>query len=157
MTQHKFIGFFSGALGLDLGLESAGLTSIAANEFDPIACKTIRKNRPDLKLYDNDIREITAEQLLSDLKIEKEELFAIVGGPTCQAFSTAGKRLGLNDERGNVFLHFIHLIDVLRPKYFVIENVRGLLSTPMKHTPHSERTGDFQHNLFTRSYGSSVG
>ena len=111
MSEKKFLGFFSGALGLDSGLERAGLISVAANEFDPVACKTIRRNRPDLKLYDEDIREITVDRLKQDLKIESEELFAIVGGPPCQAFSTAGKRLGLNDDRGNVFLHFIDLID----------------------------------------------
>ena len=139
MEKYKFLGFFSGALGLDSGLEVAGLESLAANEFAPTACKTIRRNRPELKLYDGDIRDLTAAQLMSDLKIEREELFAIVGGPPCQAFSTAGKRLGLNDERGNVFLHFIDLIGELRPKYIVIENVRGILSTPMVHRPHSDR------------------
>lgn len=139
MGQHRFIGFFSGALGLDSGLEAAGLESLAANEFDPTACKTIRSNRPETKLYDGDIRDITATQLMQDLKIEREELFAIAGGPPCQAFSTAGKRLGLNDNRGNVFLHFISIISDLKPKYIIIENVRGILSTPMVHRPHSER------------------
>ena len=139
MGQHRFLGFFSGALGLDSGLEAAGLESVAVNEFDPKACKTIRQNRPRLSLYDGDIRDLTAEQLMREQKIEPEELFAIVGGPPCQAFSTAGKRLGLNDERGNVFLHFIDLIGKLRPKYIVIENVRGILSTPMQHRPHNER------------------
>ena len=139
MGNHKFLGFFSGALGLDSGLESAGLESVAVNEFDPKACQTIRKNRPHLSLYDGDIRGLTADQLMREQKIESEELFAIVGGPPCQAFSTAGKRLGLNDERGNVFLHFIDLIGKLRPKYIVIENVRGILSTPMQHRPHRER------------------
>ena len=122
MGKHRFIGFFSGALGLDSGLELAGLESLAANEFDPTACKTIRTNRPELKLYDGDIRDLTATQLMKDLNIERDELFAIVGGPPCQAFSTAGKRLGLNDDRGNVFLHFITIIRELRPKYIVIEN-----------------------------------
>ena len=63
-----------------------------------------------LKLYDGDIRELTADFLQQDLSIEPNDLFAIVGGPPCQAFSTAGRRLGLNDDRGNVFLHFVHLL-----------------------------------------------
>ena len=61
----------------------------------------------------------------------------------CQAFSTAGRRLGLNDERGNVFLHFISLIGELRPKYAIFENVRGLLSAPLLHRPHEQRGPNF--------------
>ncbi len=138
-----FVSFFSGALGLDLGLEGAGLKPLAANELDPIACETIRRNRPNLKLYDADIRELTARRMLRDLGMRRGELFLVVGGPPCQAFSTAGKRLGLNDERGNVFLHFIELLAGLRPKYFVIENVRGLLSAPLQHRPHEDRGPGF--------------
>ncbi len=137
--RRQFISFFSGALGLDLGLEGAGLDCLAANEIDPITCRTIRRNRPDLRLYDCDIRTLTADSLCSDLHLERGELFALVGGPPCQAFSTAGRRLGLNDERGNVFLHFITLIHGLQPKYAIFENVRGLLSAPLLHRPHEQR------------------
>ena len=65
------------------------------------------------------------------------------GGPPCQAFSTAGKRGSLNDSRGNVFLHFIDLIEGMMPKYAIIENVRGLLSAPLKHRPHEQRGDGF--------------
>jgi DNA (cytosine-5)-methyltransferase 1 len=145
----KFISFFSGALGLDIGLHQAGLCCLSLNEFDKTAVKTIRQNLEYLyrneqpRIYAQDIRELTADSLKSDLRIEKEELFAIVGGPPCQAFSTAGKRLGLNDERGNVFLHFIGLIGELRPKYAVFENVRGILSAALVHRPHNERGPNF--------------
>ena len=67
----------------------------------------------------------------------------IVGGPPCQAFSTAGKRKAFNDDRGNVFLKYIDLAIELNPKYIVIENVRGLLSCPMAHRPHDERGPEF--------------
>jgi DNA (cytosine-5)-methyltransferase 1 len=137
--NRSFVSFFSGALGLDIGLEHAGWHCVAANDVDTASCETIRSNRPQLKLYDRDIRQLTPEELLRDLKVEREELFAVVGGPPCQAFSTAGRRLGLNDERGNVFLHFIELIKGLRPKYIVFENVRGLLSAPLVHKPHNQR------------------
>jgi DNA (cytosine-5)-methyltransferase 1 len=135
----KYMSFFSGALGLDIGLENAGLEAVSYNEVEKVFCETIKINRPATKLYDTDIRNLTSKQLLKDHKLKKGELFAIVGGPPCQAFSTAGKRKGLNDDRGNVFLHFIEIIEGLQPKYAVIENVRGLLSTPLKHTPHNER------------------
>jgi DNA (cytosine-5)-methyltransferase 1 len=140
--RRQYLSFFSGALGLDLGLEQAGLHPLAVNEFDPIICQTIRENRPQLRLYDFDIRRLSATFLCQDLDIRRGELFAIVGGPPCQAFSTAGRRLGLNDERGNVFLHFIHLILELQPKYAIFENVRGLLSAPLTHRPHDLRGPD---------------
>jgi len=135
----KFISFFAGARGLDLGLEQAGWQCLAANEFDRVAAETIRKNEPKMRLYATDIRKITPAILRADLGISVGDLFAIVGGPPCQAFSTAGKRLGLNDARGNVFLHFLDIIEALQPKYAVFENVRGLLSAPLRHRPHEER------------------
>lgn len=141
--QRQFISFFSGAQGLDIGLERAGLKCLAVNDFDAVACATVRLNNPDLRVYETDIRNLEAPALCNDLGIAPSELFAIVGGPPCQAFSTAGRRLGLNDERGNVFLHFIELISQLRPKYAIFENVRGLLSAPLVHRPHDERGKDF--------------
>ena len=149
VPQRKVLSFFSGALGLDIGLHQAGLPCVSLNEFDKTACKTIRKNLEYIygnespKLYPNDVRELTPALLRDDLDLKEEELFAIVGGPPCQAFSTAGKRLGLNDERGNVFLHFISLITELRPKYAIFENVRGILSAALIHRPHNERGAGF--------------
>ena len=67
----------------------------------------------------------------------------MVGGPPCQAFSTAGRRKGLNDARGNVFLHFLDLIAALRPRYAIFENVRGLLSAPLAHRPHTLRGSNY--------------
>lgn len=148
-SQRQFISFFSGALGLDIGLEKGGLQCLAVNEFDPVACQTINANRKRIfrtrepRVYGSDVRSLTADRLSEDLKVRPEDLFAITGGPPCQAFSTAGRRLGLNDERGNVFLHFIDLILALRPKYAIFENVRGLLSAPLVHRPHSQRGPGF--------------
>ena len=70
-----------------------------------------------------------------------EKVDLIVGGPPCQAFSTAGKRLSINENRGVVFIKFLEIIKKLKPTYFVIENVRGLLSVPLKHVPHRKRKG----------------
>ena len=148
-SQRQFISFFSGALGLDIGLKLGGLECLALNEFDSVACRTARTNlsrlypRQQPKLYECDIRSLDPEFLAKDLNICPGKLFAIVGGPPCQAFSTAGRRLGLNDDRGNVFLHFIDLILGLKPKYAIFENVRGLLSVPLVHRPHSERGTGF--------------
>jgi DNA (cytosine-5)-methyltransferase 1 len=155
MTK-KYMSFFSGALGLDIGLENAGLEAVCYNEIEKKICKTIRANRPTTKLYECDIRELTAKKLMLDNNIKKGELFAVVGGPPCQAFSTAGKRKGLDDDRGNVFLHYIDLIEELRPKYAIIENVRGLLSTPLKHRPHNQRGKDFEPLTVEESAGGAL-
>ncbi len=139
----KALSFFSGCMGLDLGLEQEGIKVLLACEVDPAARKTIEKNRPDIALI-GDIREYSAATIREKAGLSKtEEIDVIVGGPPCQAFSSAGKRQGLNDERGNVFLTFINLIAELRPRFAVIENVRGLLSAPLKHRPHEMRGKNF--------------
>lgn len=140
------LSFFSGAMGMDLGLEQAGFQTLFASEIDNACRKTIAKNRPEIALV-GDIREFSPEAVreISGLG-EAEEIDLVVGGPPCQAFSTAGNRKGFEDDRGNVFLAFIDMIIGLHPRYAVIENVRGLLSAPLKHRPHSQR-GEGQPEL----------
>lgn len=135
------ISFFSGAMGLDIGLEKAGFQTLLASEIDKACRKTILKNRPNIALVGN-ISNYTPAQIRFISGLEpSEEIDLVVGGPPCQAFSTAGKRKGFEDERGNVFLTFIDMIIGLNPKFAVIENVRGLLSAPLNHIPHKERLG----------------
>jgi DNA (cytosine-5)-methyltransferase 1 len=135
----RALSFFSGAMGLDLGLERAGLHMRLACEKDKACRKTIAANRPDLPLL-GDIDEYSASNIreAAGLKIG-DEIDLIVGGPPCQAFSTAGARRGFKDERGNVFLKYIDLSLELAPRYIIIENVRGLLSAPLNHRPHAQR------------------
>ena len=120
------LSFFSGALGLDIGLEQAGIKSVLACEIDKYTRETIKANRPDLNLI-SDINDFDTNDF-EDI-IDFSQIDLIEGGPPCQAFSTAGKRKGFNDSRGNVFLKFLETIEKIKPKYFVIENVRGLYST----------------------------
>lgn len=134
-----YVSFFSGALGLDLGLERAGLEPLAYCEMDRWAVETVRANRPGVPLFDCDVRSLCVDQL-------PPSPFAVVGGPPCQAFSTAGRRRGLADERGNVFLHFLTLAVGLRPSYIVVENVRGLLSAPLVHVPHALRDRELRED-----------
>jgi DNA (cytosine-5)-methyltransferase 1 len=136
----KALSFFSGCMGLDLGLEREGIEVILACEIDKSARKTIETNKPDIALI-GDIRDYSASEIREKAGLtSQEDIDVIFGGPPCQAFSSAGKRQGFNDERGNVFLTFINLIIELRPKFAVIENVRGLLSAPMLHRPHEMRS-----------------
>ncbi|MCB0826629.1 MAG: DNA cytosine methyltransferase [Armatimonadetes bacterium] len=135
----NYLSFFSGALGLDQGLDRSGWHCLGANEIDAITLQTIRANRPDLPVIPDDIRNITPARLRDELGSMALKVDAIVGGPPCQAFSTAGRRRGLEDDRGNVFLHFVDLAIGINPRFVVVENVRGLLSAALVHRPHSER------------------
>ena len=124
----KLLSFFSGAMGLDIGLHKVGFKTLLACEIDKSSRETIIANNPTIGLI-GDIRNYSSEEILEYAGLESsEEVDLIVGGPPCQAFSSAGKRMGLADERGNVFLKFIEVIENIKPKFAVIENVRGLLS-----------------------------
>ncbi len=137
------LSFFSGAMGLDFGIEKAGFEIRLASEIDKFCRQTIEINKPNVALL-SDINNYSATTIRQEAGLGPEdEIDLIVGGPPCQAFSTAGKRNGLNDNRGNIFLKYIELALALRPKYFVIENVRGLLSTPMSHRPHDQRGDEY--------------
>ena len=97
------LSFFSGAMGLDIGIEKAGFKTIFASEINNSCRKTICKNNPDINLI-GDIRDYTPSDIrrISGLN-ENDDIDLVIGGPPCQAFSTAGKRKGFEDERGNVF------------------------------------------------------
>lgn len=137
------LSFFSGAMGLDLGIEKSGFDIRLACEIDKFCRQTIAINKPNTALL-TDINEYEAKDIRSAacLNID-DDIDLIMGGPPCQAFSTAGKRKGFNDDRGNVFLKYLDLCLELNPKYFIIENVRGLLSCPMDHRPHEKRGEEF--------------
>jgi DNA (cytosine-5)-methyltransferase 1 len=150
------LSFFTGAMGLDLGLKRAGISTVLASEIDEATRKTIVTNRPGIKLI-GDLRDYSPRQIRSSANLEPQsEIDLIVGGPPCQAFSTAGKRQAFEDERGNVFLKFIDLILDLRPRYAVIENVRGLLSAPLAHRPHSHRGHSFPPLTSTEERGGAL-
>ena len=122
------LSFFSGAMGLDIGMEMSGIPPLLACEIDKETRKTIHANKPDIALI-GDICNYNAAEILEYARIPKgHQIDVIYGGPPCQAFSTAGKQRGFEDERGNVFLTFLDLAIELSPTYLVIENVRGLLS-----------------------------
>jgi DNA (cytosine-5)-methyltransferase 1 len=137
------LSFFSGAMGLDIGIEKAGFDVRLACEIDKYCRQTIALNRPEMALL-SDINDYSKQDILdaSGLTV-MDDVDLIIGGPPCQAFSTAGKRKAFNDDRGNVFLKYIDLALELNPKYIVIENVRGLLSCPMDHRPHDQRGPEF--------------
>ena len=135
----KSISLFSGAMGLDLGLEQAGINIQIGQDFDVSCVKTMQKNGRQALL--GDIRKIEPEDLLSVSGMTFGEPFLICGGPPCQPFSTAGKRLGINDPRGSLFREYVRMIDVIRPRFFVMENVKGLMSSPLKDADGKNTAG----------------
>lgn len=124
------LSFFSGAMGLDIGMSHGGIHALLACEFNKYCRMTIAQNEPNMALI-GDINKYEPEDILRLAKIPKgRKVDVIFGGPPCQAFSTAGARRALDDERGNVFLRYISVVEKIKPTYVVIENVRGLLSAP---------------------------
>lgn len=122
------IELFAGAGGLALGVEEAGFQTLACIEFNKDACDTLRKNRPGWRVIEDDIANISCLDLESFFSLKKGELDLLSGGAPCQAFSYAGKKLGLEDARGTLFYHYATFLEKLQPKMFLFENVRGLLT-----------------------------
>ena len=140
--NRSIISLFSGAMGLDLGLEAAGgkLKTAVALELNSIAVKTVKLNRPNLPVINQSIENISTKQILSEAGLKIGEAFLVAGGPCCQSFSTAGKRESLGDEkRGGLFRHFTRVVREARPRFFLMENVKGILSAAIRHRPLNKR------------------
>lgn len=119
--EYSVLELFAGAGGLGLGLEKAGLKCVALNEVDKWACETLRQNRPNWNILEGDIKNFSFSKYENKVDI-------VTGGFPCQAFSYAGKKLGLNDTRGTLFYEFARVVNEVRPKICLGENVKGLLS-----------------------------
>ncbi len=120
----KVCSFFAGCGGLDLGFEKAGFQVVWANEFEPTVRDTYLINHPNTEFVLEDINKISPDAI--------PDCDGFIGGPPCQSWSVAGKRRGLNDERGKLFLTYIGLIEAKKPKFFLIENVKGILDDLFK-------------------------
>lgn len=139
----KVISLFSGALGLDLGLHAAGFKLAVAVECNRFAAETVRKNRPRLPLIEEHIEEVTTAAILEKAGLEVGEAAVVAGGPSCQPFSTVGQRRSMGDPRGVMFKEFLRVVREARPRFFVMENVRGVLSAAAQHRPLKERGPGF--------------
>lgn len=111
---------FAGAGGLAIGIEKSGFKHIMLNEIDHHACETLRANRPNWNVVENDIHEIDFKPYLGKVDL-------LTGGFPCQAFSFAGKRLGFEETRGTLFFELARAVKECQPKVFLAENVKGLL------------------------------
>ena len=117
----NIISLFSGCGGLDLGFERAGFDITVANEFDKNIWETFKVNHPNTKLIEGDIRNIKEEDFPS-------EVDGIIGGPPCQSWSEAGSLKGIEDDRGKLFYEYIRILKNKQPKFFLAENVSGMLA-----------------------------
>lgn len=135
----NIISLFAGCGGLDFGFEKAGFNVVWANEFDESIHTTYRLNHPNTILNTNDIRTLTGEDI--------PDCDGIIGGPPCQAWSEGGKQLGLEDPRGQLFLDYIRIVKDKKPKFFVIENVQGILDDK-----HKKSLSSFMRTLHDAGY-----
>jgi DNA (cytosine-5)-methyltransferase 1 len=119
--SYNVLELFAGAGGLAIGMEKAGLKCVALNEIDKHACETLRKNRPNWNVLEGDIKNFSFSEYHNKVDV-------VTGGFPCQAFSYAGKRLGLEDARGTLFYEFARVVKEVNPPICIGENVRGLLS-----------------------------
>jgi DNA (cytosine-5)-methyltransferase 1 len=116
----KVASLFAGAGGLDLGFKWAGFDVVWANEFDKTIWETYEKNHKNTFLDKRDIRKVESSDI--------PEIDGIIGGPPCQSWSLAGKMRGSNDERGKLFFEYLRILKDKKPKFFVVENVKGIVS-----------------------------
>lgn len=128
IRQLNVIELFSGAGGLALGLEKAGFNTLSLIDSDKDSCKTLKLNRPNWNVLNEDIVKIAEDNLLKKFNLKDGELDLLSGGFPCQAFSYAGHGMGFEDTRGTLFYQFGIFLKKLKPKMFIAENVKGLIS-----------------------------
>lgn len=139
--RYSYVSLFSGAGGLDIGLERSGLNPVSMCELEKVFCDTLLGNRGwihcdgrdylnSARIINADIREISCSDLY-----QGDGLDLVVGGPPCQSFSSSGKGLSVLDARGTLITEFCRLLDELKPRMFLFENVRGFITA-------RDRTGE---------------
>ena len=125
--KYSVIELFAGAGGLALGLEQAGFETKLTVEINKWANKTLKRNRPNWNIIEEDITKISEKGIKKYLK-DNQEIDLLSGGYPCQSFSYAGKKLGLADTRGTLFSDYAKILKEIKPKIFLAENVKGLVT-----------------------------
>lgn len=125
---YKVVDLFAGVGGLSYGFaHDSDFQIIAANEILKPMAIAYSLNHPTVKVYNKDIKEFSLDDLTADFNIHKGDIDIVIGGPPCQAYSTVGKRL-IDDPRGKLFQEYFRVLSEIRPKMFIFENVKGILS-----------------------------
>ena len=127
MGRYNVIDLFAGCGGFSVGFEQAGFNIVKAVEFDKQIAQTYLHNHKETKLYIDDIARVDTDEFF-----ERGESDVIIGGPPCQGFSMAGARIRngafLDDPRNYLFKHYVKIVKIVRPKMFILENVKGILT-----------------------------
>jgi len=137
--MRRVVSLFTGAGGLDLGLEAAGFHTVFASDIDEHSCISLKTNRATAaklqkkflkgaSIKHADVNELTSEEIFNATSLSKGEIDLLAGGPPCQAFSVFGQRKGRDDPRGKLVYQYLRLLGELAPKAFVFENVYGLMT-----------------------------
>ena len=173
MNTHYAISLFSGAGGLDLGVEAAGFVTRLCTDIDDFSCKTLKLNKSrqhknflqQATIAQRNIKEYPTEDILKDAGLTREQVDLVYGGPPCQAFSVFGKRKGINDPRGTLLWDYIRVIREIQPRSFIFENVAGILTvddgqvfdmlkTALETNEAGEKCYNLSYSLFnTAAYG----
>jgi DNA (cytosine-5)-methyltransferase 1 len=166
MVDQTAVSLFSGAGGLDLGLEASGWRILAQLDTDPDAIETLerrsvrQRRRPHI--ISLPVEQVPAQTLRRRLRLRQGQLGLLAGGPPCQPFTTSGLRQAINDRRASsLFPAYLEFVNEFRPHALLLENVDGMLSAALRHRPlqyrgrgHAplspeERKGSFLHWLVT--------
>lgn len=134
MNNYKIVDLFSGAGGFQIGFEREGFETVLSTDFDEDCEKVHKKNRPNVPFLRMDVHDLT-EDIISKYVSPDENIDVLIGGPPCQGFSTIGKRISSDpekrtafDPRNTLFREYIRILNYLKPKFFLMENVQGLLT-----------------------------
>lgn len=122
------IDLFCGAGGLSHGFTQAGFQVLAGNDYDEVAGETFAATHPDAKFIGGPIENVTANSLLKTARIRAGQLDCLIGGPPCQGFSVYNHQRGMHDKRSVLFREYLRLVEGIRPKWVVMENVTGITS-----------------------------
>ena len=131
------LDLFAGAGGLSEGLSEAGFHSLFASEIVPVYANTYKLNHPGAKVFTADIRSLNADEVLSDLGLERGQLDLLAGGPPCQGFSINAPVRSVLDQRNHLFKEYLRFVDTFAPRAVLIENVPGLVSFEHGATLHA--------------------
>ena len=127
--KRQVIDLFSGVGRLSKGFFDSGFEIVLANEVDYSIANSYKKNHPKVKMINEDISKLDIDDVFNEYK----NIDVIVGGPPCQGFSQKGKRKIMDDPRNYLFKYFFEVVSVVRPKYFVLENVPNILTANNGH------------------------
>jgi len=127
------ISLFSGAGGLDLGFKKAGFKTVWANEYDKTITPTFKVNFPSIHLDERSIV-VIPDREIEEIKTKYGPIDGVIGGPPCQSWSEAGARRGIKDHRGQLFHDYVRFIKILKPKFFLAENVHGIMHSRNKES-----------------------